>query len=421
MARLDDLQLTLNNQATAEGELAGLDEQYARAEALRGRQQPKVNQYGTVSPLAVLANVVGNSNARKQLRELEPQRAAARASIAASKNALPMYNAKLAEEAVNLKAANRTEDRGWATTDTAAANAFTAGQNALKAGALVKSQRALAEAKAAEEAKKEAIRVEKEGQTATDFTQMVDANGSTVNVSRRHDGQWVNGRKEPINIDGLNEVPKVTITSDNSGYKSDAANKRAEEYINSLGAANRIRGLYNNLSPEKLEQLSSLPTRVAKTFFNALPENVAGLVNQEFEKDPQAKRYFSELAKMSAVERHAMFGGALTEYEGMSAGQFLAFVINMTPAEQQARMQGSVEGGLQSLRTSDAVQGGSGSTKYMDAYNSMNFGNLVFDQPVPQEGSVNAVNNSAEIREIDAKMAALQAQMDAIDANTVPL
>jgi hypothetical protein len=339
-----------------------------------------------------IANLIRRNTGKEQLKEIAPQREAARANVANSASALPMFKLQQEQKAIELGAKNRLEDRDWATEDASE----------------------LAAAKAKELADKEKIRLEKEGQTATDFTQMIDREGNTVNVSRRHDGQWINGLKEPIDIQGLTEVPKVTITSDNSGYKSDAANKRAEEYINALGAANRVRGLYNNLSPEKLKQLSSIPTRVTKTFINALPENVAGLINQQFETDPQAKRYFSELAKMSAVERHAMFGGALTKYEGMTAGQFLAFVINMTPAEQQARMRGSVESVLQALKTSDAIQGGKGSTKYQDVYNNMNFKNLVYDDPIPQAGSVNAVNNSELIQGIDAEMAALQAELNAM-------
>ena len=382
------LQMGLKSKA----DLAGLDEQHATASALRDTPDYKGNSLGQQSIFGHLANTVQKNTGKRQLKELAGQREAARANVANTASALPMFKLQQEQKAIELAAKNRLEDRDWATEDASK----------------------LAAAKAKELADKEKIRLEKEGQTATDFTQMIDREGNTVNVSRRHDGQWINGLKEPIDIQGLTEVPKVTITSDNSGYKSDAANKRAEEYINALGAANRVRGLYNDLSPEKLKQLSSIPTRVTKTFINALPENVAGLINQQFETDPQAKRYFSELAKMTAVERHAMFGGALTEYEGMTAGQFLAFVINMTPAEQQARMRGSVESGLQALKTSDAIQGGKGSTKYQDAYNNMNFKNLVYDDPIPQAGSVNAVNNSELIQGIDAEMAALQAELNAM-------
>ena len=356
----------------SKADLAGLDEQHATASALRDTPQYTGNARGQKTAMGSIANLIRRNTGKQQLKELAPQREAARANVANSASALPMFKLQQEQKAIELAAENRLEDRDWATED------------ALK----------LAKAKAKEAARIEKIRLEKEGQTATDFKQMVDGEGSTVNVSRLHNGQWINGLKEPIDIQGLTEVPKITITSDNSGYKSDAANKRAEASINALGAANRVRGLYNNLGATKIKELGSLETRVAKTFINALPENVAGLISQEFETDPQAKRYFSELAKMSAVERHAMFGGALTEYEGMSAGQFLAFVINMSPEEQQARMKGSVEGYLQEIRSSDAVQGVNGSTKYMDAYNSMGFKNLVFDEPIPQEGSVNAANNT---------------------------
>ena len=61
----------------------------------------------------------------------------------------------------------------------------------------------------------------------------------------------------------------------------------------------------------------------------------------------------------------------------------------MTPAEQQQRIQNSVAGWNQQLKTADSVHGGE-ATQYQNALAAQDYKNLVFDTPEPQKGSVNA-------------------------------
>ena len=99
MADLAQLQeAILRNRQATQG-LAGLDEQYARANALRDQQRPSMDQYGQVSPLSVIANTIDRSRGRRDARELAPQRTSARDDIAAGEaavqnNALALTMAK---------------------------------------------------------------------------------------------------------------------------------------------------------------------------------------------------------------------------------------------------------------------------------------------------------------------------------------
>ena len=100
MTPLEQLQQRVNANNQATGRLAGLDEHYARANALRDKPMTGPDQYGQLSPLQAIADVLGNEQGRKQVRELAPQRTAARADIARTASALPMYKAQVDADAV---------------------------------------------------------------------------------------------------------------------------------------------------------------------------------------------------------------------------------------------------------------------------------------------------------------------------------
>ena len=93
MASLDDLSLALRQGAQSEAGLAGLNEQYAAANKLANTQTAQPDKFSRTSGLAVLNDVFGRAQGANQLRELEPQRAAARQSMADAKHALPLYQA----------------------------------------------------------------------------------------------------------------------------------------------------------------------------------------------------------------------------------------------------------------------------------------------------------------------------------------
>jgi len=106
MQDLNQLSLALRSGAQGQANLAGLDEKYADARGLRDSQGAQINKYGTVSPLAIAADVINNSRGRKDIRGLDTQRTAARAAIADNANALPLYQAREKEKAATQAQSN---------------------------------------------------------------------------------------------------------------------------------------------------------------------------------------------------------------------------------------------------------------------------------------------------------------------------
>ena len=120
---LDELSLLLNQGAQASGNLAGLDERYERANALRDQPVQEMRGNATGTGLSAIANLMNNYTGNKRAAAIEPQRAAAREQMAGAKNALPMYQAQQNEDryqegllvdqaAIDLAAENRAENLG---------------------------------------------------------------------------------------------------------------------------------------------------------------------------------------------------------------------------------------------------------------------------------------------------------------------
>jgi hypothetical protein len=380
MENLEALTQALRQGAQSKAKLAGLDERYTNAQELSNRSDAKIDQYGRVSPLMVISDMMGQAQGRKQMRELGPQRSAEREQAEIGSNAFPLYQAGYKQQQ-DTQAQNNFENTTAATTA---------------------HRSALAQAKEAQ-TKLAQDRYNSEQQQVTTAPTEYTKDGQRALISRRRDGAWVDGRGEVMDsIEGWSEVPKATVTSDGSTYKDKGANARAEKAINALSAADRVVGLYNDLSPETLARLSSRGTLIGKTATEMLlPKDMNAFVKSAVEKDPQVKQYFSSLAQMSAEERHAMCGGALTRYEGMSANDFLAFVVNMPPAEQQQRLQNSVAKNKSKLKAGDVLYG-RGNNNYQDAYNNMGFNNLDFEAPAAQEGSVNALRGARAVAPYEA-------------------
>ena len=417
MSKLEALSRSLRQGAQNEAGLAGLDEQYAAANKLANTQTARPDRFGRTSGLAVLNDVIGRAQGGNKLRELEPQRAAARQGLAETKFALPLYQAgvdaaKVTQDQQNVgnrasalvqaaALANRNSESAATTqnnrgvTNTATATGVAEDVAAVRADATLAAATAQAQAKEQDRIRAEARYTEEQGQTATAPTEYVDSNGGKVLLSRRQDGKWINGKGEVMgSIEGLSEVPKATITSDGSSYKDKSANARAEKAINNLAAGDRVVGLFNDLSPETKNRVGSLRERLIKIGSGILPKDLTSLVKAEMESDPQVKQYFSALANTSAIERHALFGGALTEYEGKSAEDFISFVVSLTPEEQISRMRNSIAKNKDALKAGDVVHG-NGSTNYMNAYRAMDFKHINgLSESSPQEGSVNANRNA---------------------------
>jgi hypothetical protein len=359
--------------------LTGLNEKYNRYTAQRDRAVP-VPQTGRLGFGAVLSNLVGSGMAKNELEQLEPQRAAAMGRVNEAKTALPLYQASVSNANANQQQSN-----------------FEGTAAATLSAAKVKRKQELFD-----QANTDARYANEQGQVATAPVEYEDKQGNRVLLSRLKNGKWINGEgKELDSIKGLSEVAKVNKNINlGGGYDDATANKAALDDIKNLGAANRVIGLYNDLSPETIARISSPQKRIGDIIVKGIfPNNVASFIKSEIEKDPQVEQYYSDLSKMSAVERHAMFGGALTKFEAMSSNDFLSFVIGLPPEEQISRVQNSVARSKNSLDVADKFYNG---TSFNDVLSSMEYNNLNFEAATPQEGSVNANRNATSPLKIPA-------------------
>jgi hypothetical protein len=178
MEKLNALTLALRQNAQGEADLGGLNEDYARAENMRNTSNAKVNQYGTVSPFAVMADVINQSRGRKDMREIAPQRTAARSSVANNANAFKLYQAQQAE------AQNKQAQANFETTNTNALTRATTKASELKAREAVTDAR---------------YDTEQSGRVtgATNYTD--DITGEKVKVYRLKNGSLVDSEGTPVN------------------------------------------------------------------------------------------------------------------------------------------------------------------------------------------------------------------------------
>ena len=94
---LEELQQQLTQGAQARSQLTGLDERAVRANALRDREMPTVNQYGAASPFQQLDAAFGRYQGKRDMKAIDAERATAREQIAQTANALPLYKQQYEE------------------------------------------------------------------------------------------------------------------------------------------------------------------------------------------------------------------------------------------------------------------------------------------------------------------------------------
>lgn len=390
--------------AIAEGRAAksavgGLANNPATIQALREQQTPysKMQGKGHAATAASGLEVLGRSMLRNKgeqgIAGMQAQADALRGKQAAGELAAAQQ-----QEAV------RQEERTWDREDATLTNTQRVQAAEVQQG-LVQARQKIEDDRYASE----------QGQLTTAPVEYTNADGEKKMLSRRKDGKWADENRGVVeSIEGWSEVPKATITSDGSGYKDAAANKEARTAINALGQANTVVGNYNKLSPETKKKMNSNEYNIKNTLSRATGESINQIIKNNRDFTPAEKQYLTSLAQMSAVERHAMFGGALTTYEGMSSGDFISFVYNMKPEEQQQRIKNSVSANKDKLKVGDEIHG-AGRTQYQDAYGRMGYGNLDFKENEAEPGSDAAVGGDAAVQsEIEALRAEIAAEEAAL-------
>jgi hypothetical protein len=374
MADLDMLAGILRSGAKGKADLAGLDEQFTRANAMRDSKGPQINQYGTVSPMAVMANVINQSRGRKQARELTPQRAAARQSVAESANAFPLHQARQQQENFDTTELNK-----------------------------VAAAKGLAQAKmAAVQAKN--LREDTKGTTIT----KVDPNGQerTVIYHPQTNAATVDGQAISDFSNWTDPVKKSKVANvGGAGYGNKDIDKSGRAALTAMSKTHRMASIGNKLNETDRAQLndsSNLFKQVMVSTFT--PSKLQALVKDNLSGYSQAsKDFIVGVARMSAEERHELFGAALTPTEKESSEDFMARVEGLSFDQMMARMSDSYGARMEELKVLDALGGGE---QFTGAVGRMGWD--AFNPKAPPEAAGGG--------DLAAKIAALEAEIAADEA-----
>lgn len=304
MAGLDELSLALRAGAQGKADLAGLDEDYTRAATMRDTPQSQINRYGQVSPLSVMADVLRQSSGRKKLREIAPQRAAARSAMADSASALPLYQAQTAADKFQYA---KESDATKATALVQAAQA--------KATRAAETARTLATAKGGARSKPEA---------------WVNKDGSGQVTGFMTDEGFVDVDGQPVDI--ANKIPykeySVSTKSVGGGVGKTSA-KDLAALKSSIRAVDNTFQAIETMTTEDQAAFNDKGHQAKIIAMKAMtPASFEALVESSFAGYPPAtQNMLIQLNKMSAVERNRMFGSALTATELSSSKDFLPAVM----------------------------------------------------------------------------------------------
>ena len=372
---LDPLTAALQRKSQAKANLEGVNEDYSRATALRdqdlmGSYNPKLGNYGT-GDLGTVLRGVESIMAGNKAKELKPQRMAARQEVANTENALPLWNAG------RMVQKEATEQARYDQTALAAA---------------------------AKEAKLDARYT-----NARESKDLIDPNDNTTGrFDVGPDGKVYKNGVEVGDRSAYVTAPTSTKTKTKamlggSGYGSNL-DDRAVPKLEIMGKANRVAKIGNSLSPEskaKLNDSSNLLKQVMLSSFS--PSKASALIKNEFSGYGQdAKDFIVAVSRLSAEERHELFGSALTQTEKESSEDFLARVEGLSLDQMLSRLGDTYLANQDSLKTYDNVGGG---TSYLDMVAKSGW--TQFDKST-EELSVSE-NLSSEIAELEAEIAAAEA------------
>jgi hypothetical protein len=341
MANIEELQRALRQGSDAKARLSGLDEQYQQAQD-RGVATTKKDQYGQVSPLSVLADVVGQSRSRRDMRELAPQREAARSTIAQHENAGALYNAVRQQKRDNVS----DEQFGITHGLNKSKQAEVARQNQIKNDRYTTEQ----------------------GQVKTPPVEYTDAEGNTRQLVSLGDGRWKDENRNIItSIAGWTKAAdKTADVTKTVGYGNTHQDKEALKTLMMMGKAERVGAQANGLSSEAKAELNDGNVRLKEVLLNTFsPSKAKALIKSAYSGySDEAKNFIVSLSRMSAEDRHALFGAALTQGEAESSEDFLARVEGLTLDQMMYRLSDTFGKGQRELEAIDLLGGG---TQYADA------------------------------------------------------
>lgn len=381
MDPMANLSAALRQQTESKAALAGLDEKYTDAVKMRDTR--------VANPQSIFDYVtdgVMQSRGNRELETIEPQREAARMAATENANAFPLHQA---QQALELKAYNETQDaQAQSNTD----RVYTTQIDQFN------TTTGLAKAKAkAEKAKYDAEQLQR-ATNATHYTN--DESGEKLKVYRNKAGDLIDSESNLISsLKGYSKDATSTVALAQYGYGNESEDKLAGEYFQLMGQANRVGTKVNELPDQARDELNSGKVRFGQWFLNtASPAGLSALIKSEYSGySAESKSFLESLARMSAEERHSLFGAALTEGEERSGEEFLAFVNGLSLDQIMSRAKDTFSSNREKLLTQDNINGG---TKRQQGMNNANWN--AFDAPADAEDDT----LDAQIKALEAEIAA---------------
>ena len=298
---LADLSLALRQGAQGEANLAGLNEQYTAANKLANTQTARPDRFGRTSGLAVINDLVGGIRGDNKLRTLAPQREAARAAVADNKSALPLYQAKVQQDAATQAQTN-----------------FETTQAATLAAARAKREQEIADA--------ETKRAREDQKSPLVTKVSPDGDERTVRYNAQTGRAWLDDGTEIPNFSQWTDPATKTEAINRGSHGGKGFDKKSGEYIDAINRVDDVFGLMTNITPEQ-EALMNSPMHQAKmaAIKSLTPEAFETLAESQFSGyDAATKEMLVSLNAMGAEERKRLFGAALTDNERKDSKSFLA-------------------------------------------------------------------------------------------------
>lgn len=359
----DLAQLTeaLRTGAAAQGTAATLAPQIKAAQGAVDTPTAQLRpQMGMYSVLSEIGNAMKRDRGQAELDTLQPRLQAAMQAQAEAKNAGTLYDAQ-----------RQADQTTYERSRNAAGDLIAADERKWERSA---DPRAL---KLAMDKLKQKRDLESGDITGTGKTYANPDGSEPVTVFNTQAGP-VNERGEAVDLTG--KVPYTAPTSGKSGsggggYTTDL-NKLANKALITMTKADRVGGIGNALTQEDKAQLNSTGDRWKQILMRGFsPSGARALIGSDLSGfSPEVKNFVVAVSRLSAEERHELFGAALTQGEAESSEDFLARVRGLSLDEMMARMGDTYSSNAEVLRVADTLGGGD---KYSTALGNLqhtNFG-----------------------------------------------
>lgn len=345
MANIEELQRALRQGSDAKARLSGLDEQYQQAQD-RGVATTKKDQYGQVSPLSVLADVVGQSRSRRDMRELAPQREAARSNIAQHENAQGLFNAVRQQEQDNQIQANWTDGHALKLAQQSQSEAREVSRQKELAAEIALNaenteyERGLTNSNFNREAYSERQKKNEDSKARQSVVELVSTTNpeDRLNVYER-DGKYYDQQTDlQIDPTGYKAVQKTASKLGGSGLKPTGAERKS--YLESkrlLGVISELDEMRGGLTPKELDEMDQ---PIAEGLADAIPFNAGKRwVEDKMYSSEGVHTYRTKVARLESKLSQLASGLAVTGYEMSDRQKWSPNAAGITDAERERRLE----------------------------------------------------------------------------------